>query len=67
MHDTADDAAIIDPELAARVRRQIRIKPRKLVNHDGKPLGIPYMGPSPNLITFNSLCLRLEIHLNCAR
>lgn len=30
MHNPADDATIIDPGLAARVRWQMRLKPRKL-------------------------------------
>ena len=30
VNDTADDAAIIDPRLAARVGRKMRLKPREL-------------------------------------
>lgn len=32
MHDTADDAAVIDPGLASGVARKVRLKPCKLLH-----------------------------------
>ena len=38
MDDAADDAAIVDPRIAARIRRQVRHEPRKLFLAQPKPI-----------------------------
>ena len=48
MHDAADHPPVIDPRLAARVRRKQRLKPRKLILGEPETIAIHRRSPFGN-------------------